>query len=101
MFDWKPTSSEYLGNSIVSSYFWIYWVITIPLTGFVVVGWRIWWRWEKHNFDVDVFQEIEKIERTSGPSRLPDRGANSSGFDLGDREPTFLRYTGRESERRI
>lgn len=41
MFNWQasPDSSN---SPIVSRYFWIYWVVTAPLTILVLMGW-VWW----------------------------------------------------------
>lgn len=70
MFNWQPSasnsdstsSSDKSSTRIVSSYFWVYWAITVPLTFLVAVSWRVWWNWEKKNFDQDVRTEIENIE---------------------------------------
>ena len=42
MFTW-PEPAE---GTAVSGSFWIFWIITIPLTVLVGVGWRIWFTWE-------------------------------------------------------
>jgi hypothetical protein len=89
MFDWNAENSDSSGNSIVSSYFWIYWVITIPLTGLVGAGWRFWWTWEKRNFDADILQEIEKIERPSVPIQLPHEEFIVAGFGHEGRKSVF------------
>ncbi|KAK7739750.1 hypothetical protein SLS53_005720 [Cytospora paraplurivora] len=39
IFDWQPEN----GDSVVSSRFWIYWCLTIPLTIVILVLWRAWW----------------------------------------------------------
>lgn len=43
MFDWQA-NSEAASSSVVSSDFWIYWVVTVPLTvvvlGLCIVSWR-------------------------------------------------------------
>lgn len=56
MFNWQS------GGRVVSKLFWVYWAFTIPLTIAVGVGWRIWWTWEKKNFDADIKAEIEATE---------------------------------------
>lgn len=61
MFDWL--SPERPSSRIISSYFWVYWIITIPLTIIVATSWRLWWHWEKRNFDRDVLMEIDNINR--------------------------------------
>ncbi|KAK2794834.1 hypothetical protein FQN51_000657 [Onygenales sp. PD_10] len=70
MFTWQGSGSESGSESekspsngrMVSPDFWVYWVVSIPLTVMVIVGWRVWWNWEKKNFDEDVRTEIENIE---------------------------------------
>jgi hypothetical protein len=62
MFDWQTSATS--SSQTVSSMFWIYWVITVPLTLVVAYSWRLWWKWEKRSFDRDVRIEIENIEET-------------------------------------
>ena len=50
MFDWQPSDSqpypqgESSDRGNVSNNFWIFWVITIPLTLFTMLGWYLWFR---------------------------------------------------------
>ena len=52
MFDWKanmranPSNAED-GTKVLSTNFWIYWAIALPLTFLVLLCWRIWWHREK------------------------------------------------------
>jgi hypothetical protein len=62
MFNWQLSISGASGGRVVSSYFWIYWVVTVPLTILVAISWRLWWGWEKRHYDRDVLLEIENIE---------------------------------------
>ena len=39
MFQWQPDDG---GKASVSRLFWVYWIITVPLTALVLVGWLIW-----------------------------------------------------------
>lgn len=75
MFDWHASTSKESGSGVVSSYFWVYWAITLPLTLIVAFSWRLWWSWEKRNFDRDVRTEIENIEELGswGSGRHPAR----------------------------
>ena len=41
-FSWVPG-----GNLTISPHFWIYWVVTIPITVLVLVVWAIWLRWNQ------------------------------------------------------
>ena len=60
MFDWQYSGNDSggSGNSsgggggdgVVSKRFWIYWVITIPLTLITLLGWGFWWRVEMRRF---------------------------------------------------
>ena len=61
MFDWQASPH------IVSSKFWIFWAVSIPLTVLVAILLRVWWSWEKSNFDKDVLLEINKVDRSAEP----------------------------------
>jgi hypothetical protein len=58
MFNWQGKNPD----AVVSSKFWIYWAVTLPLTVIVALSWRLWWSWEKRHYDRDVLMEIEGIE---------------------------------------
>ncbi|KAI0395137.1 hypothetical protein F5Y17DRAFT_457340 [Xylariaceae sp. FL0594] len=52
MFDWQASvpsssSSSSDGSVVVVPDFWIYWVISVPLTLAILAGWRVWLRREK------------------------------------------------------
>ncbi|KAJ2972288.1 hypothetical protein NUW58_g9216 [Xylaria curta] len=55
-FDWNNDS-----GMIVSEMFWVYAALAAPLTIVVAVGWRLWWSWEKKQFDDDINAEIKAI----------------------------------------
>ncbi|KAI1766478.1 hypothetical protein GGR53DRAFT_486240 [Hypoxylon sp. FL1150] len=71
MFDWQegtagdPAESsdapEGLPHPVVMPSFWIYWAITLPLTLFIVAGWRAWWlnqdRYFRRHLSVDLSNE--------------------------------------------
>ncbi|KAK0622596.1 hypothetical protein B0T14DRAFT_150500 [Immersiella caudata] len=38
------------GEQVVSSRFWIYWVISAPLTVAILVGWRFWWKKQRVHY---------------------------------------------------
>ncbi|PVI00432.1 hypothetical protein DM02DRAFT_592717 [Periconia macrospinosa] len=55
MFDWQAdgraqSSNPNEGTKVVSNYFWMYWVISVPLTIVVLLTWRIWWHREKKHY---------------------------------------------------
>jgi hypothetical protein len=55
-------------SGVVSKRFWIYWVVTVPLTLITLLGWGFWWRVErfKRNFRAvmsDTRKEALKIEK--------------------------------------
>jgi hypothetical protein len=63
MFDWKP-------NDGVSSSFWIYWAVAIPLTIITLVCWGLWWKFEKERFEREVQQAVhDKPTRNFHSSR--------------------------------
>jgi hypothetical protein len=51
MFDWGDPKGR------VSKKFWIYWVVSVPLTVAVMVGWKRWYRYVVEEFRRDAFQE--------------------------------------------
>jgi hypothetical protein len=52
MFNWKP-------DSPVSSSFWIYWAVAIPLTIITLTGWGLWWKFEKERFEREVQLSVQ------------------------------------------
>jgi len=46
--------------------FWQFWAITIPVTILVMIGWRLWWSFEKRQFDKEVSAEVDA-------AKLPDK----------------------------
>ncbi|KAF2189855.1 hypothetical protein K469DRAFT_762544 [Zopfia rhizophila CBS 207.26] len=93
MFNWEASASDKSSSRVVSSYFWIYWVITVPLTVIVATSWRLWWNWEKRNFDRDVRIEIENIEEPMPLNSSKDSPKNQSEEGTGTRARANL--TGR------
>lgn len=45
LFDWSAAQ----GSDVVSSRFWIYWVVTVPGTLVVLGLWRAWWAFDSWN----------------------------------------------------
>jgi Mg2+ and Co2+ transporter CorA len=43
MFNWQTSASN--PESHLSSYFWVYWVVTVPLTLLTLSGWHVWYRY--------------------------------------------------------
>jgi hypothetical protein len=41
------------GNGILSSQFWIYWAVSIPLTIIVILLWTIWYRWSVNQHRIE------------------------------------------------
>ncbi|KAK0725499.1 hypothetical protein B0H67DRAFT_598733 [Lasiosphaeris hirsuta] len=55
MFNWQTSTSngspeEAAGESAVTPSFWIYWAVTIPLTLFIMVGWWVWWQYQRQYY---------------------------------------------------
>ncbi|KAI1813820.1 hypothetical protein GGS20DRAFT_551625 [Poronia punctata] len=59
LFDWDG------GGMVVSKLFWVYWVVAVPVTIIVGVGWRLWWNNEKKRFDEDLNTEIKAMNGNS------------------------------------
>ncbi len=45
MFEWDSG-----GKHTVNSKFWVYWVVSIPLTLIIIAGWRVWWHFQKNYY---------------------------------------------------
>jgi len=53
MFDWQASSDDDTsGHRVVAKDFWIYWVISIPLTALILVGWRFWWKTQRTHYSM-------------------------------------------------
>jgi hypothetical protein len=55
MFDWQvdvkeQSSNPKEGNNVVPRHFWIYWVVSVPLTIVVLSTLGIWWHREKKHY---------------------------------------------------
>ena len=66
MFDWQATSpsgSKAISSdsSILSSKFWVYWVITIPLTLIVIISWRLWWVGQDRAYRAQLTGEMDDM----------------------------------------
>ena len=47
MFNWQPDDNIQSFNGYVSSMFWLYWAIVVPLTFLTLAGWYAWYRYVK------------------------------------------------------
>lgn len=51
VFNWQASSEDDSSDhSVVSSRFWIYWVVSVPLTAATLLGWRLWWKRQKAHY---------------------------------------------------
>jgi len=64
MFSWSSSDSSSSNSTdpMVSTKFWIYWAVTIPLTLFVMFLWRIWWLWQERIY-------LRELKEASGKVR--------------------------------
>ena len=74
MFDWQAdvkaqSSNPNEGTRVVSRNFWIYWVISVPLTIVVLLTWRTWWHREKNHYQ-------QKYPHVKLDNIVPDMGSN-------------------------
>ncbi|KAA6409105.1 MAG: hypothetical protein FRX48_07449 [Lasallia pustulata] len=69
MFDWKrsPSPSSITTRPQVSLFLWIYWVITVPFTLFVLLAWRIWWKSEDRIYQ----EELKRVGAQHNSSNPP------------------------------
>lgn len=54
MFDWQA-------ETVISSRFWIYWIITIPLTVIVLAVWTIWMKWNARDPKKSMTFSIDEV----------------------------------------
>lgn len=57
MFNWQSGSE--MSSSSVSSHFWIYWAVSIPLTIITLAGWGMWWSIEKRRWEQEVHAAMQ------------------------------------------
>lgn len=83
-FDFQPK-----GGRVVADQFWIYWVVTVPLTA-IIVG--IWYVWEKRREarydreDRDLEAGSEDMERTIMAMMRKRTMSKASTWDTGNRK---------------
>jgi hypothetical protein len=71
MFNWQYDGSNdglRSEGTVVSSRFWIYWVVTVPLTMLTLLGWSLWWNFEKNRYDIDMAETLRSTEHFGEPS---------------------------------
>lgn len=50
MFEWSPPEFTQDEMRPLSNYLWVYWVVAVPLTGAVLLSWRLWMLHEHRTF---------------------------------------------------
>lgn len=70
MFDWQASSNNGDGGGAdssvtLSSNFWIFWAVSIPLTFIVLGSWYIWWQMESSVYETK-YRDAEGARVTSG-----------------------------------
>lgn len=65
-FDWRPGAEA---AAVSSPFVWVYWVITLPLTGMLFVGWRAWARREEAKpwFGDEAKKEVQEAAAINRP----------------------------------
>ncbi|KAK6863614.1 hypothetical protein PG995_000142 [Apiospora arundinis] len=79
-FDWNADTGDRPSSS---PFQWIYWVITMPLTIALMVGWRVWWKVEDIKWDEELKQAKRENQRVLGGAN--DEGADSSAYSFDSR----------------
>ncbi|KAF7532267.1 hypothetical protein G7054_g8122 [Neopestalotiopsis clavispora] len=63
LFEWNADTGAYPSST---PFQWIYWVITLPLTIILMIGWRAWWVIEDKSWRFELEQaEIQNRQRSS------------------------------------
>ncbi|KAK1463515.1 hypothetical protein CMEL01_13584 [Colletotrichum melonis] len=74
-FNWQASSSsgdDGGAEPTVAPQFWIYWAVSLPLTIAIVIGWRVWWHFQKAYYETKFLTPEEHIvyeDRSRGKSR--------------------------------
>lgn len=82
MFDWQDIGQGQDGDSIdgkhpiVTSRFWVYWSVTVPLTITVLCLWRAWWVAQDRHFRKHLSRDLseERFWTDDGQPRQLERG---------------------------
>ena len=80
MFDWMadgdPRTLVDDNEEVVSPKFWVYWLVAIPLTLFILCAWRGWWVTEDRFFRRHLSKELseERYWTSDGGPRRLERG---------------------------
>ncbi|KAK1634235.1 hypothetical protein BDP81DRAFT_396231 [Colletotrichum phormii] len=80
MFNWQVSNSSDStggGEPTVVPQFWIYWAVSLPLTVAIVIGWPVWWHFQKSYYETkflrsekeNVVFEDKRHENAHGPRR--------------------------------
>jgi hypothetical protein len=63
MFNWQASDGDGNGGSVVSSTFWIYWVVSAPLTVGILLGWRFWWKKQRVHYAKEYPQVLSLVKK--------------------------------------
>src|SRR4051794_29438733 len=66
MLNWQydvADSGSKSGNTVVLSRFWIFWAVALPLTMLTILGWALWWSFEKNRYDIDIAETLRSAEQ--------------------------------------
>ncbi|SPN96867.1 uncharacterized protein DNG_00387 [Cephalotrichum gorgonifer] len=113
MFDWMAEDDDPAGSSkktgaaaedddpILSQKFWIYWLVCIPLTVFILCAWRGWWVTEDRFFRRHLSKELseERYWTTDGKPRKLQQSYLYDFFRLSARWDEKSGYTGRRGKK--
>lgn len=93
----EPESDE-----ILSHQFWVYWIISIPLTLFILFIWRAWWVAQDRYFRRHLSEELseERYWTTDGKPRELEHSAVHDFFLLSSRRDERRVYVSKEEDSR-
>ena len=74
MFNWMPETSSGEDGRVVSTRFWIYWVVTIPLTFATMAGWYLWYRAADAEWRKTTQLEVAAKEENGEEGDLEEKG---------------------------
>lgn len=75
MFDWQASTGSQESVVVVPD-FWIFWVVSVPLTLVVLVGWRYWLYFEKNALQSEY--NVRQADRQFGRVRQANYAEDSN-----------------------
>ncbi|KAI0168631.1 hypothetical protein BJ166DRAFT_261172 [Pestalotiopsis sp. NC0098] len=97
LFEWNADTGGYPSST---PFHWVYWVITLPLTIALTIGWRLWWAHEDKAWRLEL-EQAEAQNRYGGASFRQSTGTSSSRESVASGVSGMSRERGRWGDLRL